>query len=155
MNDGNPLVTNSSTGQSKPNTAGSSSLSRFTLNSSNATFINGVNTIDFHVKNLGQVVGYIDLRIVDFSGTTVATTLDLSSWAASFGLSGDDALPAGNPSKDGVNNLLKYAFNLNPTQSDRRSLVPGTGTAGLPVITSADAGTLRFEFIRRKNSGLT
>lgn len=73
------------------------------------------------------------------------------------------ALPAGkrgygdNPANDGVNNLLKYAFNLNPSQPDAGMLIPGTGTGGLPAITaqiSGSSGIFRVEFIRRIGSGL-
>jgi hypothetical protein len=76
-------------------------------------------------------------------------------WAAGYGLSGDDALAAANPSGDGINNLLKYAFNLNPIQSDVRVLTAGTGNAGLPLITWGAGDTVRFEFLRRKGAGLT
>lgn len=74
------------------------------------------------------------------------------------------ALPTGqrgyvdNPAKDGVNNLLKYAFNMNPGQPDVATLIPGSGTSGLPAITtqvSGSSGIFRFEFVRRVGSGLT
>jgi len=73
------------------------------------------------------------------------------------GLEGVAAEPEAVPHGDGVENLLKYAFNLNLAAPDHRTLVPGTGTAGLPVIasTTADGVTaLHFEYIRRKDAGL-
>lgn len=63
-----------------------------------------------------------------------------------------------NPAKDGVNNLLKYAFNMNPNQADVGMLAPSTGTSGLPAITrqtNGSSGIFRFEFVRRIGSGLT
>ena len=75
----------------------------------------------------------------------------------SAGLTGSNALPTATPYNDGVKNLLKYAFNMNLSGADTRGLVPGTGTLGLPSITSTASGattTLRVEFIRRIGSGL-
>jgi hypothetical protein len=82
----------------------------------------------------------------------------------------DSAQPAG----DGVTNLEKYAFNLNPTTFDKRVLPAVDGTSGLPrgeliQVTEEPAGTLgfaaassssgdsgvgmlMFEYIRRKSS---
>ena len=77
--------------------------------------------------------------------------------AAAAGLSGGNASATATPFNDGVANLLKYAFNLNLGGSDNRVLAPGTGTAGLPVISRQGAGTslvLRVEFLRRIGSGL-
>jgi hypothetical protein len=73
------------------------------------------------------------------------------------GLTDADALPTAAPQNDEVNNLLKYAFNMNLSGADVRSLVPGTGTSGLPSITtnsSGDTTILRVEFVRRIGSGL-
>jgi hypothetical protein len=61
------------------------------------------------------------------------------------------------PFGDGVANILKYAFHLDGNVPDRRVLVPATGTAGLPCIAldrSSAPPVLRFEYLRRKNSGL-
>ncbi len=72
------------------------------------------------------------------------------------GLAGPTATPDATPHGDGVNNLLKYAFNMNLADKDSRTMPPG-GTAGLPAITTqpnTPAGILRFEFVRRIGSGL-
>lgn len=67
--------------------------------------------------------------------------------------------PLANPAGDGINNLLKYAFNLDPAlpiSGDARTLVPGTGTSGLPVAETVGSGPstrLRLEFIRRRQGG--
>jgi hypothetical protein len=76
---------------------------------------------------------------------------------AEAGLTGDNALPNATPFNDGVENLLKYAFNMNLAGPDAGGLQSGTGTSGLPLINTPDdapPGTLRFEFLRRKGSGL-
>lgn len=67
------------------------------------------------------------------------------------------AQPGGDDDHDGVGNLLEFAFNLDPLHPDCAPLVPGTGTSGLPGLTSdesAPSTVHQFEFLRRKNSGL-
>jgi hypothetical protein len=89
------------------------------------------------------------------TGSTARQLFDI--YASAGGLSGLNAEPGAIPSNDGVANLLKYAFNMNAAGVDVRTLVPGTGTAGLPVVRyiSGTSPVIRYEFIRRKNSGLT
>ena len=70
------------------------------------------------------------------------------------GLSGPDALATAMSRGDGVENLLKYAFNLELTDPDRRTMIPGSGIAGLPVITLPSPGVMRMEYVRRIGSGL-
>jgi hypothetical protein len=76
-----------------------------------------------------------------------------TSLATAAGLSGNDALPQATPHQDGVANLLKYAFNMDLSGPDIRGMVRGTGTAGLPDITSEPSvgpmKVFRFEFLRR------
>ena len=84
------------------------------------------------------------------TGTLTNDDTPFSSWTSglSAGQSGADQSPQG----DGVTNLEKFAFNLNPLISDTRHLtVGGGGTAGLPggVLSGA---VLRLEFLRRKAS---
>lgn len=57
--------------------------------------------------------------------------------------------------KDGIKNLVEYASGLNPKSNGVAILVPGTGTSGLPYVSttgSAGAKKLRLEFVRRKSS---
>ena len=67
--------------------------------------------------------------------------------------------PDANPTADGIGNLLKYAFHLDPHTSyagDARTLVPDIGIHGLPSITQTTEGVLRVEFIQRVGtSGLS
>jgi hypothetical protein len=96
--------------------------------------------------------------VIELTGTaTTASALFTDTITSGTGLTGDDALPNATPFNDGVENLLKYAFNMNLAGPDASGLPPGTGTSGLPSITTpgdAPPGTLRFEFLRRKGSGL-
>lgn len=60
-----------------------------------------------------------------------------------------------NPRSDGVVNLLKFAFNLDPTVAGA-PILPSSGTLGMPRITFIDPGSggaiLKVEFLRRKNA---
>jgi hypothetical protein len=104
----------------------------------------------------------VTLTVTDDDGTasTTALTVSIVTLASAIqesGLTGDDALATATPFGDGVSNLLKYAFNMNLAGPDASTLPPGTGISGLPSITTPEAaptGTLRFEFLRRKGSGL-
>jgi hypothetical protein len=72
-------------------------------------------------------------------------------------LSGIDAIYSG----DGIANLLKFAFNLNPKANVATVMVAGTGTGGLPLIgTVVNNGQtyLTLEYVRRiaaNNPGIT
>jgi len=89
---------------------------------------------------------------LEIAYTLPATTFD--AWASQNGLVGEAANPTADPEGDRVINLLEFAFNTNPLQSDP-SFVPGIGTAGLPIVRNigpGDAGRLQLEFVRRKIS---
>lgn len=95
------------------------------------------------------------------SSEVVHTTMPggaYGSWAAAGSLSETNAAANAIPWNDGVPNILKYAFNMNPSGPDVRVLQPGSGIAGLPF-TSVDqspAGSvLNVEFIRRTSGDLT
>jgi len=94
--------------------------------------------------------------ILSFS--TVSPALELfNTAAASNGLSGSNALPTASPFGDGVNNLLKYAFNMNLGQPDV-SVLGVSGNSGLPRVQLDSSGAqpvLRVQFLRRIGSGLS
>jgi hypothetical protein len=60
-----------------------------------------------------------------------------AAWAASFGLTGNQALPAADPDSDGISNLVEYAFALTPVQPGGFQYLPtlDRDTAGRAVIT--------------------
>lgn len=51
-----------------------------------------------------------------------------------------------NPADDGINNLTKYAYNLDPTRPDNRIINPGSGQSGLPYMDLAEIVTLDDAF---------
>ena len=73
----------------------------------------------------------------------------------SAGLSGANALYDADPDGDGLINLVEYALNLNPTQSDRNLLDSLNGSSGLPIPTiveNNDGSILAIEYMRRKGA---
>ena len=109
-------------------------------------------------SNLTNTPGVNEFYLQVWPGGTASQTERFEVLAAAAGLIGSDALPQATPHRDGVENLLKFAFNMDLSGPDRRGMVRGTGTAGLPDITSEPSGgpmhLFRFEFLRRKDSGL-
>jgi hypothetical protein len=85
-------------------------------------------------------------------------TASFSDWASTFGLTGNDAATDASPAGDGIANLLKYAFNMDPTVSytgEGRFLEVGVGDSGLPVIRITESNgeeRLQIEFVRRRNT---
>jgi uncharacterized delta-60 repeat protein len=87
-----------------------------------------------------------------FSPTQAATNAMTTA-----GLTGANAALDATPHHDGVENLLKYAFNMNLSGPDSATMPTGGGS-GLPGITAQPNGAasiFRFEFLQRKNSGLS
>jgi ELWxxDGT repeat protein len=87
----------------------------------------------------------------------LAPVPSFDEWAATAGLTGADAQALANPSLDGVANLLKYAFNLNPAVTDRTELQSGAGK-GLPAVTRdtvAGQPGLTVTWLRRRGAALT
>jgi hypothetical protein len=86
-----------------------------------------------------------------------------NGFVAGAGYSGDNAAFDATPQKDGVSNLLKFAFNLVPHWPDTRRLTPwsGTGyadTTGLPLysIVEKDGQTwFQVEYGRLRYGGIT
>lgn len=96
---------------------------------------------------------------ITLSGSGVTAVAEFDSWVP-VALPVPERTATAMPHHDGVPNLMKYAFNMNASQPDNRVMVPGTGTAGLPLITPAQqaginpAPVFRYEFLRRIGSGL-
>jgi len=82
---------------------------------------------------------------------------EFAAAAQAAGLQGGDALPMAIPFEDGIQNLLKYAFNMDLSTPDTSTLIPG-GDSGLPAgRVHEDGGQTywRFEFVCRRGAGLT
>ena len=93
--------------------------------------------------------------VVPGSGGSIDPYLE---WATRHGLSGQDAAPDAAPAGDGVANLLKFAFDMDPlvsasggVQFDSAELIaPGMPTLDL-VPAPGDSGDFRAVFARRKD----
>jgi hypothetical protein len=68
------------------------------------------------------------------AAVTIAVVSAYDSWASSYSLTGDNALPTADPDKDGLNNNNEYAFGTNPTVSNA-SLLSATTTGGNMTVT--------------------
>ena len=79
----------------------------------------------------------------------------LTSVLQNAGLSGSDALYDADPDGDGLINLVEYALNLNPLQSDRQLLDSINDSSGLPIPTIVEGSNgrmLAIEYMRRKGA---
>jgi hypothetical protein len=86
----------------------------------------------------------------DFSSEISFTTRPLAGflggWTTHAGLRAAAADPMAVPFRDGVPNLLKYAFRMNGGAADNRVLAAADGTAGLPLFRlDRTAGNAWFE----------
>ncbi|MEQ1752438.1 MAG: choice-of-anchor D domain-containing protein, partial [Prosthecobacter sp.] len=114
----------------------------------------GSKTAALHITS--NVVGAKNPFDIALTGTGQTPTQAFANVMTSAGLTGPDATVLAMPFNDGVENLLKYAFNMNLSGADSRTMGAG-GNAGLPAISQQGiwpAGIFRFEFIRRIGSGL-
>ena len=103
---------------------------------------NGSTNINFSNLRLYESGAYAALRTAFDWGSTPTADRDAD----------DDA------NKNGVSNLMEFAFNMSPTATGGAiTLKPGTGTSGLPAVSvmTPATPTLRIEYLRRKNSGLS
>ena len=102
----------------------------------------GSTNITFSNVRLYESGAYEALRATFDWGTTPVADRDAN----------DDA------NKNGVSNLLEFAFNMSPTAPGGPTMLkPGTGTSGMPAVSviTPETPTLRIEYLRRKNSGLS
>ena len=121
--------------------------------SASVTLAAGANTINVQSRDAASNFSAIVSRSVNYT----PSSMSLPTWRlANFGSTSNSGTGADltDPDKDGISNLLEFAFNLNPNQASAKSLVAGTGSlTGLPAVTLAPNGHLRLEFIRRKAAG--
>ncbi len=106
-------------------------------------------TLPFNAKP-GTVSIHVSAR--DFCGnnsTSDTASLTITSapaspydgWAATKFTAGDDTTPGGDPERDGLKNLIEFAFGLDPKSPDRRLADPASlgDSTGLPLVTLEDA----------------
>jgi len=92
-------------------------------------------------------------------------TENFSAWQSLYFASTDISNPAiggalADPDKDGIENLLEFALNLDPTFNERAPMIPTTGLRGLPAVRleNLSGDRLTVEFVRRtpaSGAGLT
>lgn len=123
---------------------------------SNATFSGAVGAVALvspeEVDAFGGVGAVWEGLLVTVKSTTYAEVVATEAPM----LSESEALPEATPFNDGVENLLKYAFNMNLAGPDSHSLVP-EGDSGLPstrVVENAGQTYWQFQYIQRKFGGL-
>jgi autotransporter-associated beta strand protein len=83
--------------------------------------------------------GYVEL--------VVAGESTFAGWLLQYELSGADAAMTAAPAGDGIPNLFKYAFNLDPTRHEGSGLYPGE-YRGLPHFTAAAGSHLEMIYYR-------
>lgn len=117
----------------------------------------GVHVVSWEYSKDGSQDSGLDAGFLD----NVTFTPNVSSpeeWLTNAGLFNDSAELDAEPYKDGVPNLLKYAFNLNASGPDNHTLFPDKGTSGLPhfqTLEENDEAYFQLEYVRRKDSALT
>jgi hypothetical protein len=79
---------------------------------------------------------------LSYTGASLIITGNYSSWASSFGLSGNNALQTADPDNDGKNNAAEYAFGGNPMTSNQQIV------SASPVL-----GGIKFVWLQRKVQG--
>ena len=89
---------------------------------------------------------------ISMSAAEVVSEPSYDDWAASQSLTGNDAEPDATPQGDGVKNLLKYAFNMPVELNDSGELTPGTGTSGLPSVSTGDGDRIKIEYVRKSSA---
>lgn len=121
----------------------------FTGLSSETTYYFAVQAYDAssQVSDLSTVVSFVIPQAVG----------SFDTWAANGGLGGAAAGTMVSPFGDGLPNLVKFAFNLNPAAADCRVLATPGGSAGLPHFSIDRSGAqplFTVEYLRRNLSGL-
>jgi hypothetical protein len=92
-----------------------------------------------------------------------APAIAYNSWATTTGLTAEQLETEANPSGDGVGNMLKYAFNMDPNEKYMgvaQTMVPvvgevslfSGGNAGLPYVGQDSDGRMVVQFVRRRHA---
>ncbi|MEY4568900.1 MAG: hypothetical protein RLZZ398_339 [Verrucomicrobiota bacterium] len=114
----------------------------------------GVTTVTITARDAANNIGTSTFTVTVTNSSALGA---FGNWATGSGLNGANSAPTATPFNDGVENLLKYAFNMNAAGPDVRVLSTG-GSSGLPQValdTSGAEPVLKVAFLRRKGSGLT
>ncbi|CAN5856534.1 hypothetical protein BH11VER1_BH11VER1_24630 [soil metagenome] len=131
-------------------------LSYSVQNNTNATAVSvTVNGTDLVLHALSGGQSTITLRATDLDGQYVDQTFSITvnqsanAWAASQGLTGNDALPDADPDHDGSSNFHEFAFMSLPNAGSSNAQPSFTTTAG-----ATKYGEITFP-VRKFTTGLT
>ena len=102
--------------------------------------------------------GLADVAEVEFRGVVQVTSNGLEVFRNSYGLPQDGSQDRATPAGDGVENLLKYAFNMIGTGTGQSlglhipnvGFIATDGSSGLPLMGINAAGKLTVTFVRRR-----
>lgn len=73
-------------------------------------------------------------------------------WAVQHGVEGSPAAQLSDEDGDGLQKVLEFAFNLDPSKPDLKTLDPAHAEAGgLPKLMPIEQGHMALQFLRRKN----
>jgi len=131
---------------------------RYTVDGSTPSSTNGqiynapfTLTSNTSVKAIAYGRGWLESPV---ASVTYSVLPPLAFWRNLHGLAANGSQDLANLSRDGVANLLKYAFNMAPNLGDLAvpniRVLPENGTAGLPFLNRDAQGRLVIEFVRRK-----
>lgn len=122
--------------------------------SGNVLTFTGYGTVTVRASQAGNG-DYAAAADVTRSFAVVARTL--ASWITQQFTEAEQSDPAisgplADPDRDGIVNLLEFAFDLAPKTNARTVLTPVTGASGLPDVRRDVGGALVIEYIRRRAS---
>lgn len=93
--------------------------------------------------------------VITLQGTiTGSTPTAWETWVSSNNLTGTDAEQLSDPDGDSVNNLVEFAFNLDPN-TPGSTVLPASGTSGLPHFSVNEQGVMSVVYLERQNAGVT
>lgn len=125
------------------------------LTGSNTLIPNGIGTVSVQAKHDGNASWAAAAPVT----LTINITADtVTAWTArnftiveqtNSSISG----PSADPNRNGIPNLIEFAFNMNPKSTSYPRLGHPTGTPGMPYISRNGSGFLVIEYIRRMASG--
>ncbi len=94
-----------------------------------------------------------------YLASEASSTNGLVTFRSTYNLAPNGTQDAATPAGDGIENLLKYAFNMIGTgtaqasslETPNNSVLAPAGAAGLPLVDLDNTGKLRITYIRRKS----
>lgn len=129
--------------------------------------ISGPASVSGNTVTLAGTIGVVVIRAIQagdanyLGAAMVERSFEVGSplfgFLAESGIPADQRGASDDPDEDGVDNLLEYAFGMDPAAADGGHLEAG-GSSGLPRVEVTEEGEqplLTVEFVRKRNSGLT